>query len=47
MRHLIRVIRRHDLTQKKGNDLDKYKYKYKDNDNDNDNYNDKLVTCGI
>ena len=34
MRHLIRVMRRHDLTKKK----DKYKDKYKDEDDDRDKY---------
>ena len=35
MRHLIRVMRRHDLTNKKDNS--------KDNDIDKDNDNDKLM----
>ena len=34
LKHLIRVMRGHDLTQKKDND----KYNDKDKDNDTDNY---------
>ena len=36
LRHLFRVMRRHDMTKK----IDKDKYKDKDNDNDNDKDND-------
>ena len=34
LRHLIRVMRQHDLTTKKDNDIDKYE----DKDNDKDKY---------
>ena len=39
LRHLIRMMRRHDLTKKR----DKHKDEYKDRDNDKDNYNDKDI----
>ena len=40
MRHVIRVMRRTDMTKKKHNDKDKYK----DKDNDKDKYNSGAIS---